>query len=72
MSFEVQEFTLFDGWINNWSYYDDKGELKPSVFNSYDEAEFELDCLLQDLQEAYSRGDMGDVPSRDEFRIVEV
>ena len=41
--YEVQHFTLCDGWINVWT--DDK---KPSYFNSYQEAEKEIREFVDD------------------------
>ena len=41
--YEVQHFTLCDGWINVWT--DDK---KPSYFNSYQEAEKEIREFVND------------------------
>lgn len=66
VSFEIQEFTLFDGWINTWS--DENG--KPSQFKTEVEAWDELDGFLSDMQRAVNRGDMEDMPSRDDYRIV--
>jgi len=65
--FEVQEFTLCDGWINTWS--DDDGA---SMFESKKQAEAELDWFLQEMLEAVEEGNMEDVPDREDFRIVEV
>ena len=44
--YEVQHFTLCDGWINVWT--DDK---KPSYFNSYQEAEKEIREFVDDWNE---------------------
>ena len=41
--YEVQHFTLCDGWINVWT--EDK---KPSYFNSYQEAEKEIREFVDD------------------------
>jgi hypothetical protein len=65
--FEVQEFNLCGGWINNWS--DDDGA---STFETKEQAEAELDWFLQEMLEAVEDGNMEDVPDREDFRIVEV
>lgn len=66
MNFEVQEFTLFQGWTNTWS--DEHGN--PSVFLTEADAQIELDGFLKDMQDAVDSGDMQDAPSRDQYRIV--
>ena len=66
MSFAIQEFTLCDGWVNTWS--DEKGN--PSLFDSQEEAFTELVAFLADMKAAYTRGDMVDYPSIEDYRIV--
>jgi hypothetical protein len=65
--FEVQEYTLCDGWVNTWS--DDEGA---TTFNSEAEAQDELDEYLRDMLQEVEAGNMADAPDREEFRIVEV
>lgn len=66
--YEVQEFTLCDGWTNTWS--DDDGA---STFQTKEEeAEAELDWFLQEMLEEVKAGNMEDAPDREDFRIVEV
>ena len=65
--FEVQEYTLCDGWVNTWS--DDKGA---TTFNSKAEAQDELDWFLADMIWEHAEGNIADVPDKDTFRIVEV
>ena len=50
IQYEVQHFTLCDGWINTWSVIDENGLSKPTVFNTYQEARQELNSLLQILE----------------------
>ena len=40
--FEVQHYTLCDGWINCWSEEDENGVMIPSIYRTYTEA---LDAL---------------------------
>ena len=68
MRYEVQEYTLFDGWINTWS--DEDGV--PSTFITEHEAFAELFAFMADMKSAYIRGDVVDVPSMEDFRIVTV
>jgi len=65
--YEVQEETLADGWINNWS----SGGL-PTIFEDVKSAEAELNYFIQDCKEAYLDGYMEDYPDKESFRIVEV
>jgi len=65
--YEVQEETLADGWINNWS----SGGL-PTIFDDVKSAEAELNYFIQDCKEAYLDGYMEDYPDKESFRIVEV
>jgi hypothetical protein len=66
--FVVQEYTLCDGWINNWS--DEDGQ--PTKFDTFAEAEAELNKFMYDMQNAVERGYLEDSPTIDEYRIVEV
>jgi hypothetical protein len=66
---EVQTYTICDGWINTWSI-EENGVSKPETFATRDEAakvlrDYMADCLL-----AVQDGDMKDVPSMEEFQIV--
>jgi hypothetical protein len=67
--FEVQHYTLCDGWINTWS----DGETgEPTLYDSFEDALEELDQFLLDEEEAYLCGNIEDKYQRSEFKIVEV
>jgi hypothetical protein len=67
--FEIQHFTLCDGWINTWS----DGETgEPTIYDSYDQARDDLADFLDQEAEAYFNGDIESRYDADEFRIVEV
>jgi hypothetical protein len=70
--YEVQHYTLCDGWINTWSDYDEDGNEKPSTYDSFEDALNELDSFLDDEQEAFEEGNIESPYDRDEFRIAEV
>jgi len=70
--YEVQHFTLCDGWVNTWSDYDEDGNETPSTYDSFEDALNELDSFLDDEQEAFEEGNIESPYDRDEFRIVEV
>lgn len=65
IKYEVQEYTLCDGWVNNWS--DESG---PTQFNSEYEARACLDEFFNDEAEAVAQGYIEDMPDADQFRIV--
>lgn len=69
--YEVQEYTIADGWINNWRHEQD-GSNEPLQFISYEGAQNELDEFFHDMEDAEARGYVDDMPKRSEFRIVEV
>jgi hypothetical protein len=75
MKWEVQHYTLCDGWINTWFATDERtGHEIPLVFETEQDAQREIDEFLSDIQAEIEEGDRtGDEGySEDEFRIVEV
>jgi hypothetical protein len=72
MAYEVQENCLFGGWTNTWSYEDDNGVTIPTIFNTREDAQAELDYFLKDCKEAKKMGHMPDVPKRKNFKIIEI
>lgn len=70
--YEVQHYTLCDGWINTWSDYDEDGNETPSTYDSFEDALNELDSFLDDEQEAFEEGNIESPYDREEFRIVEI
>lgn len=65
--YEVQHYTLCDGWINTWTVDD-----KPEYFDSYEDAEASLAYFLKQEKLAYKRGEIDGMYEADEFRIEEV
>lgn len=68
----VQEETVCDGWINNWSEASDPDEMQPQTFDSYAAAEEELTEFLQEIKEAHERGDMAHHYNRENYRIIPI
>ena len=66
MTFEIQTYTLCDGWVNTWT--DDDVLV---TFDTYEAAQAELDDHLADLAHAVENGHMDDY-SADDYRIVRV
>ena len=71
MSYEVQHYTLFYGWVNTWSYAEADGVMQPESFATSDEAQAALDEFFADLEEEVAAGQMAP-HDRDEFRVRHV
>jgi hypothetical protein len=72
MIYEIQHFTLCDGWVNTWTIENEDGFTQLEYFNSKIEAQESLNEFLQDEYQAYVMG-FTDCPFKEEeFRIVEV
>ena len=71
---QVQHFTLCEGWINCWTVEEEGADALEQTFPTRKDAEEELACFLREIAEEIERGerdpDMGYDP--DEYRIVEV
>lgn len=68
MRYEVQHYTLLDGWINTWLYDDGDGTFRRETFATREEAGAALAEHLQDLDEEFRAGHCG-AYSADEFRV---
>jgi len=67
IKYEVQEYNLFGGWLNNW--HDETG---PSYFESREAAQNELNEFLNDCKNEFKAGFMPDYPDKEDFRIIEL
>jgi hypothetical protein len=72
MTYEIQHFTICDGWINTWSTENDEGEMIPEIFESLEEAksaliEFFCDDALS-VAEGWREPESAADPSQ--YRIV--
>ena len=65
--FEIQHFTLCDGWVNTWTIENPDGTTSLEYFDSFGQALNYLDEFLTEDQEQFESP-----YQRDEFRIVEV
>jgi hypothetical protein len=68
--YEVQHYTLCDGWKNTWTTYRNDREV-PTTFHTYEDALNSLEGFLMDEEEAFDQGEIDSMYSRDEFRIVQ-
>jgi hypothetical protein len=71
MAFEVQHYTLCDGWINCWSRVEDGKEM-PSIYNTYMDALNALSDFISQEHEAYREGAIDSMYDASEFRIMEI
>ena len=73
MAYEVQTYTICDGWINTWSIEDENGT-RPETFNTQKEAQTALKEFFADLQAEIDAGeraqDEGYDP--DDYRIEKI
>ena len=72
--YEIQTFTLCDGWTNTWFIIDKDNSETPETFATEAEAQQALDEFLLEIQEEIATGqrlpDEGYSP--DDFRIAAI
>ena len=71
MRYEIQHYTLCDGWINTWTIEQD-GDYEPEYFDTREDAEIALQDFLNDEHEAFQQGWIESKYGADEFRIVDI
>lgn len=69
--FEVQHYTLCDGWINCWTETNEDGEESPSIFMTYTEALDALTDFIAQEHEAFAEGNIESMYDINDFRIME-
>lgn len=74
MRWEIQQYTLCDGWANTWTVHHDDGRSEPETFASHREAQDALDEFLIEIDEEIEAGQRAPDEgfSDEEFRIVRV
>jgi len=72
IKYEVQEYTLCDGYINNWSSTDENGNTLKTYFDTKEDANHALINFIDDCLDEVRDGNMPDAPEYSDFRIVEV
>jgi hypothetical protein len=72
MKYEIQHFTLCNGWVNTWTITDEEGNSTPEIFDNYANASVSLCEFLEEEKEAFENGFIESPYTEDEFRIVEV
>lgn len=70
--FEIQHFTICDGWVNTWTVHRKDGTSEPECFTSKIEAQAALDEFLAEIAEEIDLGIRDPEQGYDaqDFRIV--
>lgn len=70
--FEVQTWTLCEGWVNTWTTWDGDNvhDEMPTTFFTQEAAQEALDEYLADIKQAVADGDMAEEYNPEDFRIV--
>ena len=50
--YEVQHYTLCDGWINTWTIYDENNNEIADVYDTYEDAQIALEDFLDQEHKA--------------------
>lgn len=72
--YEVQHYTLCEGWINCWSIINSDDSQTPQTFDSVEAAQAEIDDFFADIQAEIDEGSRAEDEGydREEYRIVEI
>lgn len=72
MTYEVQHFTLCDGWVNTWHIENPDGSSTPETFPTQEAAQDALDEFLDEIAEEITVGQRrpDEDYDRDEFRVA--
>jgi hypothetical protein len=74
MKYEVQHYTLCNGWINCWHTVDENGNETKQVFDTEEDAQAELEEFLADIAKEIFHGERAADAgyASEEFRIVPI
>jgi hypothetical protein len=72
MTYEVQHFTLCDGWVNTWHVEHPDGSSTPETFPTRAAAQAALDEFFDEIAEEIAVGQRAcnEAYDRDEFRVA--
>lgn len=73
MTYEIQHFTICDGWVNTWTICHEDGSTTPVTFATEADAIAALAEFLAEIEEEIAAGERGtdEGYTSDEFRIVQ-
>lgn len=74
IAYEVQTFTLCDGWINTWTIIHEDGSTEPEIYATEAEAQAAIDEFLADIQAEIDAGERSpdEGYDRDDYRVARV
>jgi hypothetical protein len=72
MVYEIQHFTICDGWVNTWTIENEDGTTQLEYFDSIIDAQESLNEFLDEEYTTYVMGYTDSPFKEEEFRIVEV
>lgn len=72
--YEVQHYTLVDGWVNCWTTYDENDGETPTTYETFKDAVYDLDDMFDEQEYEITARimDQEDRHSDGEYRIVKV
>ena len=70
MKYEVQTYTVCDGWVNCWTTIHENDNETPAIYATREEAEAAITDHLADVAYAVKAGEMAEEYHRDDYRIV--
>lgn len=72
--YEVQQYTFCEGWVNTWTICENDQIASPEYFDSYAEAQAELDNFFAEIASEIASGERprDNGYDREDFRIVTV
>jgi hypothetical protein len=72
VSYEVQQYTFCQGWINTWTTLDEAMPERPTTFETATCAALSLAEYLADELREFQAGNIASPSDPSDFRIVEV
>jgi len=69
MKYEIQHFTLCDGWVNTWTITDEDGSSEPEYFETKEQAISALADFIDEENREYLSGNIETPYDIQEFRI---
>lgn len=74
MVYEIQEYTICDGWVNTWTTWSkpDASDEHPETFTSQKKAQEALNDFFAEVNESVENGNMEGSYDPDNFRIKRI
>lgn len=70
--YQVEHYTLGQGWINCWTTYDDHGNPSPTLFDTKEDAAKDLKEFLAETMFHFQSGSLSSPESANNYRISAV